>query len=150
MRCWMIRCSSRRSCRSSTRGSGGRRRRKQLPDSPGPTGARSCDRGQGLHGVEEFALGGRLTDDGTGKVVWATVRPVPDRTMTSGVPAVLASKPLGDGVGRGAVQLFGDALVGVAGQGGGGVTELLGDDLDVDAGVQGDAGLWGSRMGSAS
>jgi hypothetical protein len=31
------------------------------------------------------------------------------------------------------VQLLDKALTGVAGQGGGGVAELLGDDLDVDA-----------------
>ena len=46
----------------------------------------------------------------------------------------------GDGVGGGVVHVLDDALVGVAGQGGGGVAELFGDDLDIDPGVQGDGG----------
>jgi hypothetical protein len=46
----------------------------------------------------------------------------------------------GDGSGGFVVEFFGDALVGVAGEGGGGVAELFGDDFDVDAGFEGDGG----------
>jgi hypothetical protein len=46
----------------------------------------------------------------------------------------------GDRVGGVLVHLFGDALVGVAGQGGGGVAELFGDNFDIDACVEGDGG----------
>ena len=47
------------------------------PEAPVPADARSDDRGQGLQVVETLARswGARPTDDGTGKVVWATVRP---------------------------------------------------------------------------
>ena len=54
--------------------------------------------------------------------------------------ASLVLDPFRDGAGGVVVELFGDALVGVAGQGRGGVPELFGDDFDVDAGVQGDGG----------
>src|SRR5689334_18566850 len=54
--------------------------------------------------------------------------------------ASLAGDLLGDGVGCVVVQLFDHALVGVAGQGSGGMAELLRDDLDVDAGRQSDRG----------
>lgn len=47
---------------------------------------------------------------------------------------------VGHRVGCAAVQVLGDALVGVAGEGGSGVAELFGEDLDVDAGVEGDGG----------
>ena len=47
---------------------------------------------------------------------------------------------LGDGSGCFVVEFFGDALVGVAGEGGGGVAELFGDNFDVDAGFEGDGG----------
>jgi anti-sigma regulatory factor (Ser/Thr protein kinase) len=47
------------------------------PEAADPAGARSYDRGQGLQVLETLARswGARPTDDGTGKVVWATVRP---------------------------------------------------------------------------
>jgi len=50
---------------------------RRLPVAPGPAGARSDERGEGLQVVEALARawGARPTDDGTGKVVWATVRP---------------------------------------------------------------------------
>lgn len=48
---------------------------RQLPVDPGPAGARSDERGAGLHVIEALARawGARPTDDGTGKIVWATV-----------------------------------------------------------------------------
>src|SRR6266536_6271392 len=47
---------------------------------------------------------------------------------------------LGHGIGGGVVQAFDHALVGVAGEGGGGVAELFLDDFDVDTGVEGHGG----------
>jgi anti-sigma regulatory factor (Ser/Thr protein kinase) len=49
---------------------------QRLSDAPVPAGPPSYDRGQGLHVVEMLARswGARPTDDGTGKVVWATVQ----------------------------------------------------------------------------
>ena len=44
----------------------------------------------------------------------------------------------GDGTSCFVVQFLGDALVGVAGEGRGGVAELFGDDFDVDASFKGD------------
>jgi anti-sigma regulatory factor (Ser/Thr protein kinase) len=48
---------------------------RRRTEAPVPAGAQSYDRGQGLHVVETLARswGARPTDDGTGKVVWATV-----------------------------------------------------------------------------
>jgi len=48
---------------------------RRRTEAPVPAGAQSDDRGQGLHVVETLARswGARPTDDGTGKVVWATV-----------------------------------------------------------------------------
>jgi two-component sensor histidine kinase len=48
---------------------------RRLPVAPGLTSARSDQRGQGLQVVEALARawGARLTNDGTGKIVWATV-----------------------------------------------------------------------------
>jgi hypothetical protein len=45
-----------------------------------------------------------------------------------------------DGSGGFVMQLLGDALVGVAGEGRRRVAELFGDDFDVDAGFEGDGG----------